>query len=113
MANMTRKDALTIAIAAVQDAEALEVLNKMLEQISKPRSKSETPSKSQARLENESIARSLAEQISSGASIDGSWVMNHTIAMTPQKVVGIMKVAVELGFFERVKTGKKVEYIRL
>ena len=110
MANMTRKDALTIAIAAVEDADALEVLNKMLEQVSKPRTT--TPSKSTARIENETIARNLAEQITSGSTIDGAWVMNHTIAMTPQKVVGIMKVACELGYFERVKTGKKVEYLR-
>lgn len=108
---MTRKEALTIAIAQVDNDEALEVLNKMLEQLNKPRTA--TPSKSQARIENETIANQLAESVATGTEIDGAYVMNHTVAMTPQKVVGIMKVAVELGYFERNKVGKQVIYTRL
>ena len=121
MANntMTRKDALTIAIAEVSNPEAVEVLQKMLEQVSKPRAKSS--SKSPARIANERISRELAEMVAKGEVISPRFVMEHSpycggeqVVNTPQKVTGIMKVACEeLGYFSRVKVGKVVSYVRL
>lgn len=123
---MTRKDALTHAIKILKeqdvfgyaDENAVAVLEKMLAQINKPRAAS-TPSKSQARVSNEIIVYELADMVETGSIINSSWVVGHSPygngqypVLTPQKVTGIMKVACELGFFERVKDGKAITYVR-
>lgn len=107
--NMTRSQALAIAIESVDDALALEVLTRMKEQIDKPKAKTST--KSKTRLENEATARHIYE-VAGTEPFDGKWVMAHSTALTPQKVVGIMKVAVEMGLFTRTQDGKKVLYCK-
>lgn len=47
---MTRKEALEIAIAATENVEATEVLGKMLEQISKPRTRKPNTDKRDANI---------------------------------------------------------------
>lgn len=108
---MTRKEALEIAIAAVDNEEAIEVLNKMLVQVTKSRKKPEGPSK--ARRENEVLAREAAKAIAEkGEPVTGKWIQEHVRFITsPQKVTAVMKVAAELGLAERVKEGKNVTYV--
>ena len=119
---MTRKAALAIAIEQVQNEDAKAVLSKMLEQISKPRAKSENATPSKARRDNEFVARAIAERVKAGETL----TTNDIMAMSPfyhgdeiipvtstQKVVGVMSVAYELGLFSRVKDGKKVAFVRL
>ena len=116
--SMTRKDALTIAIAEVANPEAVAVLEKMLAQISKPRTS--TPSKSAARVLNERIAHELAGMYETGSRITCSKVIagspylgGEGVVITPQKAVGVMAVACEFGDFVKVKEGKQTLYERL
>lgn len=107
---MTRKEALEIAIAAVENEEATEVLNKMLEQVSKPRKRAEGPSK--ARRENE---RLLADVISAiedkGEPVTSKWITEHVRGLlTPQKVTAVAKIGIENGSLVRNKEGKTVTY---
>lgn len=109
---MTRVEALNIAIAAVEDTEAVEVLTKMVAQISKPRRKSGEPTK--ARLQNEQFARQFAEVIAAhGEPVTGKWIAEHVNGLpstSPQKVAAIAAVGVELGLFAKGKNGKQVIY---
>lgn len=107
---MTRKEALEIAIAAVENEEATEVLSKMLEQVSKPRKRAEGPSK--ARRENE---RLLADVISAiedkGEPVTSKWITEHVRGLlTPQKVTAVAKIGIENGSLVRNKEGKTVTY---
>lgn len=104
---MTRVSALEIAMAAVSDPEALEVLTHMRDQLAKPKAKTDT--KSKARMENEATVRALYAMCGDTA-FDSKYVMAKTSAMTPQKVVGIMRVGIELGLFEKFKDGKTTVY---
>lgn len=119
MANktMTRVQAIEIAIASLADSnvptdmEAVAVLTKIRDQFTKPRTgeKTETP----AHKSNVTDAKRLYE-VAPEEPFDSRFVMEHTSAMTPQKVVGIMNVGIkELGLFEKVLDGKKVKYRKL
>lgn len=113
---MTRATAIALAIAAFEDSnvptevEALEVLRKMYEQLTKP--KAASTAKSKTALENEGTARQLYALAPEG-TFDSKYVMEHTTAMTPQKVVGIMRVGIALGLFEKLKEGKKTVYRKI
>jgi len=123
MANkkMTRAEALEQVIDFISDEdnisepeeweEALKVLKNMHTQLTKPRAAS--TSKSKTALENEATARKLYEITPAGTVFDSKFVMEHTMAMTPQKVVGIMKVGIALGLFEKFKEGKQTVYRKL
>lgn len=104
---MTRVQALEVAVACVDNAEAREVLAHMAEQLRKPKAKTATVSKT--RLENEAVVRKLYD-IAPDTGFDSKFVMERTTAMTPQKVVGIMRVGIELGLFEKFKDGKRTVY---
>ncbi len=107
---MTRVEALNIAIAAVENEEAREVLGKMVEQLSKPRKRAEGPTK--ARRENEKLAHEMAEAIAAhGEPVTSKWVCEHVrFITTPQKCTAVGKVAIDLGLVEKTKEGKAVYY---
>lgn len=107
---MTRVEALSIALESVENAEAREVLHKMIEQLSKPRKKSDAPSK--ARRENEVLAHALAEAIEAhGDKVTPKWVTEHVKGiLTPQKAVAVAKVAEELELVKKSKDGKATYY---
>lgn len=120
---MTRKEALVIAIDHMRDdaledpqgefsnvAEAVEVLNKMLEQVSKPRKKSDAPSK--ARRENEKLLADVIAAIEEkGEPVTSKWLTEHVRGlMTPQKVTAVAKIGIDNGSLVRIKEGKVISY---
>jgi hypothetical protein len=111
--NITRAQALTNGIAyanANGDADTAEVLGKMLAQVTKPRK----AAVSKARKMNENLVD----------KIFGLVADNHEVAVTTkdivalglpeiattQKAAAVLRVACELGKFEKVTEGKKVAY---
>ena len=106
---MTRKEALEIAIAAV-DGEAREVLNKMLEQVTKPRKRAEGPSKT--RIANEALATEcVAAMENHNGAVTGKWLIEHVNGLlTPQKTTAVMAIAIERGEVVKGREGKSVVY---
>lgn len=89
--------------------EAIEILNKMHAQITKPRPK--TDSKSKARIMNENLATKCVEAMEGHDSVTGKWLMEHVNGlMTPQKTTAVMKIAIDDGRVIRTKEGKTVTY---
>lgn len=121
---MTRKEALEAAIYLVKLAadetintdnaanwnEAAEVLGKMYASITKPRVKSNAPSK--ARIENEKLAAAAVEAIREhGEPVTCKWITEHVRGiLTPQKATAVMKLAIDAGEVTREKNGKVVTY---
>jgi len=113
---MTRKEALVIAIERFNpdcdshDAEVVEVLRKMLEQVSKPRKKSNEPTK--ARRENEKLLVDMLEAIKAkGEPVTSKWVTEHVRGLiTPQKVTAVAKIGLDDGRLVRTKEGKVITY---
>ena len=110
---ITRKSALEFAIANLDNAEVCEVLQKMLDSISKPRK----ATVSKARVMNENLANKVAELIADdhATAITTKDVVALGIPeiMTTQKAAAVLRVAVERGLFEKVVDGKKVGYRKL
>jgi hypothetical protein len=115
--NVTRKQALQFAINIIRHAvecgitepdgvAETEVLESMLDQLNKPRK----ATVSKARLMNENLARALAEKA------DGEITTKDAVAFgipeigTTQKAAAVLRVATELGLFEKVAEGKRVAY---
>ena len=113
---MTRIEALSIAIREMEGdnrpevTEALSVLAHMKEQIAKPKPKTDTVNKTKAA--NQAIVRELHD-LAPETPVDSAWVMAHSIATTPQKVVALMREAAAMGLFEKVTDGKRVTYRRI
>ena len=107
---ITRADALAIAIERCADVpEVADVLTKMRASITKPRVKSDAPSK--ARVENERLARALADAIPAGGEVTAKWVTEHVRGvLTTQKAAAVARVGVELGVLRKVVDGRKVTY---
>lgn len=107
---MTRAEALAFAIENIDNAEVVEVLTKMHEQVTKPRKKSDTPSK--ARILNESLAAKCYEAMQGhGEAVSTKWLVEHVNGiMTPQKCTAVMKILVDAGQVARNKEGKSVTY---
>lgn len=103
---VTRKQALEFAIAHLDNAEVNEVLNKMLESISKPR-KAVT---SKARIANENLARKVAENAPTEVTTKDVVNLGIPEITTTQKASAVLRVACELGLFEKATEGKKVTY---
>lgn len=103
---ITRKQALQFAIDNLDNAEVTDILKAMLDQLNKPRK----ATISKARLMNENLARALAEKA------DGEITTKDAVAFgipeigTTQKAAAVLRVATELGLFEKVTEGKKVAY---
>ncbi len=110
---ITRKAALEFAIANLDNAEVCAVLQKMLDSISKPRKATE----SKARKVNENLANKVAELIADNHAT--AITTKDVVALgipeiaTTQKAAAVLRVACELGRFEKVVDGKKVGYRKL
>lgn len=104
---ITRAEALEIAIerfnpdADKQDAEIVEVLRKMHASITKPREKSNEPSK--AAKENIRLAGEVLKVMPEGEPVLTSWIMEHVRGiMTSQKCTKVMEVLIKAGKVEKV-----------
>lgn len=119
--NVTRKQALEFAISIIRHAvdcgitesdgvAETEVLESMLNQLNKPRK----ATVSKARLANESLAKKVAELVADNhdTAVTTKDVVNLGIPeiATTQKAAAVLRVACELGKFEKVVDGKKVGY---
>lgn len=108
---MTRKDALINAIALFpSDAPEVPVLQKMLDSITKPRKKSEGPTK--ARMENEKLARDMRDaMLTANEPVSTKWVTEHVRGiLTTQKAAAVARVGVELGIIAKTVDGRNVTY---
>ena len=106
---ITRADALTAAIALFpEDAPEREVLAKMLVSITKPRKKSDAPSKT--RVENLALVDAACAAMGS-AEVSAKWLTEHVRGiLTTQKAAAVMRLGVEVGKVEKVVDGRKVSY---
>lgn len=125
--NVTRKQALSIAITAVNylNTEAIaiggltgddylevaDVLANMLAQISKPRAKAV----SKARKMNENLAREITKAMAENGTPHLTSKEIVALGMpdvaTTQKAAAVMRVAEELELAHKVKDGKKITYV--
>ncbi len=121
--NVTRKSALSAAIIAfdflnmegirpegmpdVDYMEVKETLDKMLEQVSKPRAKAV----SKARKANEYLASVIVKQMpADGMTSKEIVAIGLPDVVTTQKAAAVMRVAEELGLVTKIKDGKKISY---
>ena len=119
--NVTRKQALQFAISIIRHAvdcgitesdgaAETEVLESMLEQLSKPRK----ATISKARLMNENLVNKVFELVADNHEV--AVTTKDVVALgipeiaTTQKAAAVLRVACELGKFEKVVDGKKVGY---
>lgn len=119
--NITRAQALEFAINIIQIAvengitesdgvAETEVLSNMLAQVTKPRK----AAVSKARKVNENLANKVAELVADNH--DTAVTTKDVVALglpeiaTTQKAAAVLRVACELGKFEKVVDGKKVGY---
>lgn len=124
---VTRKAALTAGIIALDYfnmesirpdsmgnldyAEAIQVLVKMVEQVSKPRK----AVVSKARKINENLAREIVKAMTENGT--PSLTSKEIVALglpeitTTQKAAAVMRVAEELGLASKVKEGKNIRYV--
>lgn len=112
---VTRAEALELAISALENFEsysgdknlddAAEALHKMLASITKPREKSDEPSK--AAKENVRLAAEVLKVMPSGEPVLTSWIMEHVNGiMTSQKCAKVMAVLIDAGRVEKVNKVK-------
>lgn len=113
-AKMTRAQALEFAIQTIRDyegdCEAIEILSKMHEQVTKPCKRAEGPTKVQ-RANAALAAAAVAAIREKGEPVTSKWICEHvTGIMTPQKCTAVMRIAIENGEAEKHKDGKTVTY---
>lgn len=107
--NITRAQALTNGIAyanANGDTDTAEVLGNMLAQVTKPRK----AAVSKARKVNENLANKVAELAGDEVTTKDVVALGIAEIATTQKAAAVLRVACELGKFEKVTEGKKVTY---
>lgn len=121
---VTRKAALTAGIIALDYfnmenirpdsmgdldyAEAIQVLVKMVEQVSKPRK----AVVSKARKINENLAAEVCKHIpAEGLTSKEIVALGLPEITTTQKAAAVMRVAEELGLASKVKEGKNIRYV--
>ena len=111
--NITRAQALTNGIAyanANRDKDTAEVLGNMLAQVTKPRK----AAVSKARKMNENLVNKIYELVADNHEV--AVTTKDVVALglpeiaTTQKAAAVLRVACELGKFEKVVDGKKVGY---
>ena len=111
--NITRAQALTNGIAyanANGDKDTAEVLGNMLAQVTKPRK----AAVSKARKMNENLVNKIYELVADNHEV--AVTTKDVVALglpeiaTTQKAAAVLRVACELGKFEKVVDGKKVGY---
>ena len=107
---ITRAAAVAYAIEHIDNAEVIEVLTKMHEQLTKPRKKSDAPTKTQ--IMNANLAKAAVEAIREhGEPVTTKWITEHVNGiMTPQKCTAVMKVAIDAGTITKNKDGKTITY---
>lgn len=112
---ITRAQAIESALMLVKESaefddkwnEVAEVLQKMHDQLTKPRK----ATISKARLANESLARKIAKVLpTEGLTSKGIVGLGFPEVATTQKAVAVMRVAEELGLVERIKDGKTITF---
>lgn len=115
--NMTRVEALTVALRELSEdnrpevVEAASVLEHMLSQLTKPKA---TPTVNKTAVANAALAREVAEKVESGATVTCARVCDLLpTVLSPQKAVAVMKQAITLGLFEKVTEDKRTAYRRL
>ena len=117
---ITRAQALELAIRMFEEHEyganedfmtenegvpAVDVLRKMLASITKPREKSNEPSK--AAKENIRLAGEVLKVMPDGEPVLTSWIMEHVNGiMTSQKCTKVMAVLISAGKVEKVEKVK-------
>lgn len=108
---ITRKAALEFAIAYIgeENAEVTAKLTAMLAQLNKPRKAGEKR-ETAAHKTNATLVEKLVEVAPKDEAFDGAYVREKLELDTPQKATAVMKLACEMGYFERMKEGKKVTY---
>lgn len=107
---ITRAAALEYAIANCGDnPDVVEVLSKMYASITKPRAKAV----SKARIANENLAKALWNACEGAITTKDATEKGLPEIMTTQKAAAVLRVATELGLFERVTDGKKVTYHKI
>lgn len=106
---ITRADALRTAINMFdENAPERIVLGKMLDSITKPRKKSNAPSR--ARIENEQILNAAIEKMPT-EPINTKWLTENVRGiMTTQKAAAIMRLGVEMGKVRKIVDGRNVSY---
>ena len=98
---ITRAQALEFAIANLDNAEVVEVLTKMHTSITKPRPKTNEPSR--AAKENIRLAGEVLKVMPADEPVLTSWIMEHVNGiMTAQKCTKVMAVLLDAGKVERV-----------
>lgn len=116
---MTRKQALENAIkvlATVEDEqfdfdanETSAILNKMIEQLSKPRAKAV----SKVHLANVNLAKKIHEMVEGSITTKDVTNLGIPEIMTTQKAAAVLHLGVENGLFEKVVDKKKVSYLKI
>lgn len=109
--NITRKDALTIAIELSHSAgrpDVADTLSKMLEQISKPRK----AVVSKARVMNENLAQWVYDHSGDVVTTKDVVAMGNPAILTTQKASAVLRVACEKGLFVKGE-GKIVSYAKV
>ena len=114
--NITRAQALTNAIEWITDAaggdvemlQTVEVLSKMLAQVTKPRK----AAVSKARKGNEALAQWVYEHVGDTVTTKDVVNLGNVNIMTTQKASAVLRVACELGLFTK-GDGKKVAYAKV
>lgn len=107
---ITRAAAVAYAIEHIDNAEVIEVLTKMHEQLTKPRKRSDAPTKTQ--IMNANLAKAAIEAIKAhGEPVTTKWITEHVNGiLTPQKCTAVMKIAIESGEITKEKDGKTITY---
>lgn len=108
MANttITRAQALQFAIDNIDNDEVKVVLGNMLTQVTKPRK----AAVSKARLANENLAGKVYDLAAGVVTTKDVVALGLPEVATTQKAAAVLRVACELGKFEKVTEGKKVTY---
>ena len=108
---ITRAMALEFAIDTIRDAVEngiTEVLDKMLQSITKPRKKSDAPSK--ARVENLALVDAAVAAMGNN-EVNAKWLTEHVRGiLTTQKAAAVMRLGVEVGKIHKIVDGRKVSY---
>ena len=116
---MTRREALTNVLVFLNEDEVygrdnwieeIAILEKMIEQIDKQAARPK--GKSNARMENERMAREFIEVLRDyGKPVSAKWMTEHVrYCLSPQKAVQVAKIAEEWGAIERVTIKKRTYY---
>lgn len=108
---ITRAAALSYAIEHCDNPDVAEVLRKMHAQVTKPRKKSDLPTKTQ--MINNNLAASVLEAMEGHGTEPATtkWICEHVSGiLTPQKCTAVVKILVENGQIVKNKEGKTVTY---